>query len=297
MTMHAHTRGQRYLEHLTRADLDLLVRAAGTTGHLDDAAVQGQPAHLERLLADPVAYEAIFVPSADDHDPLVGVSPFLAFAVAIHRARDELAELTYVQEWMGPRQRVPVFATDELRGFLDDPDHRLFLAELLASYTHVGSGAITVRRHGVVYRRRFSELDLSGLAGLLDVVVDEARPGLYRRLGDLSLLLTGVFPDHTARSRFAPIEVDRLARALHPAGGVQTEQLLDALATRGAVGLLEQLGQRWYRLALETASIRTAALAAVESIGDRFVDARRVLNHLTDRHLFPFRARWFPSAN
>ena len=219
----------------------------------------------------------------------------LAFAVAVHRAGAELADLSYVQEWTGPRQRVPVFVTDELRAFLDAPDHRLFLAELLASYTHVAGGALTVRRRGVVYRRRFSELDLAALAGLLDLATEDARPGLYRRLGDLALFLTGVFPDHTARHGFAPIEVDRLARAVYPAADARTERLLDALAARGAVGLLEELGQRWYRLALETAGARTGTFATLQTVGERFVEARRVLNHLTDRHLFPFRARWFPN--
>lgn len=298
MTSEPRHQGQRWLAHLTGADRELLTRAAGSRA----AAESGlQPERIEGLLAEPAVFEAVF-PGGQGQGPgrseqLVGVSPFLAFAVAIHRSRAELAELPYVQEWAGPRQRVPVFATAELRAFLDDPGHRLFLAELLASYTHVAGGAVAVRRHGAVYRRRFSELDLTALAGLLDMVTEESRPGLYRRLGDLALFLTGVFPDHTARRRFAPIEVDRLARALYPATGVRAEQLLEALAARGAVGLLEQLGPRWYRLALSAADVHTGGLRVLRSVGEQFVDARRVLNHLTDRYLFPFRAQWFPSAN
>lgn len=296
VTMDAHTRGRRYLDHLTPADRELLVRTAGAA--IEPGELSRQPERVETLLAAPAVSDAVF-PQAPPEGPdrLVGTSPFLAFAVAVHRSRAELADLPYVQEWAGPRQRVPVFATGELREFLDDPGHRLFLAELLASYTHVGGGAIAVRHRGAVYRRRVSELDLASLAGLLGTVTEESRPGLYRRLGDLALFLTGVFPDHTARHRFAPIEVDRLARALHPAADVRTEQLLEALAARGAVGLLEQLGRRWYRLALEAASVRTGGLTVLRSVGEQFVDARRVLNHLTDRYLFPFRAHWFPSAN
>lgn len=281
---------------MTWTDRELLVRAAGRAVDLDKGEDLGRrPEHIEALLADPAVFAAVFPSSAQPHDPLVGVSPFLAFAVAIHRSRAELADLPYLQEWTGPRQRIPVLATEQLRTFLDDPGHRLFLTELLGSYTHVASGAISVRRHGVVYRRRFSELDLSALAGLLDTAPEETRPGLYRRLGDLALFLTGVFPDHTARSSFAPIEVERLARALHPAAGVHSEQLSEALTVRGAVGLLEELGQRWYRLALETAAAESRGLGILRSVGERFVDARRVLNHLTDRHLFPFRTRWFPT--
>jgi hypothetical protein len=295
--MDPHTRGRAYGEHLTRRDRELLVRAVGLAAGVTAEELRRRPERVEALLAEPAVFDAVFARSQDRQAALVGVSPFLAFALAVHRARAELADLSYVQEWTGPRQRVPVFVTEELRSFLDAPDHRLFLAELLASYTHVAGGAFTVRRRGVVYRRRFSELDLAGLAGLLDVATDETRPGVYRRLGDLALFLTGVFPDHTARHSFAPIEVDRLARAVHPTADARAERLLDALAVRGAVGLLEELGRRWYRLALETAGARTGTFATLQTVGERFVDARRVLNHLTDRHLFPLRAHWFPSAN
>ena len=292
--MDAHTRGRIYLEHLTRTDVDLLVRVAADAAGPGHEELRRRPERIETLLAEPAAYEAVFGSDAASDDALVGASPFLVFAVALERARVELVDLPYVQEWTGPRQRLPVFATEELRTFLDDPGHRLFLAELLASYTRVSGGTIALRRHGVVERRRFSELDLTAMAALLDLVTEEARPGLYRRLGDLTLLLTGVFPDHTARHRFAPIEVDRLARALRPAGDAQSDRLFEALAVRGAVGLLEQLGQRWYRLALEGAGHQAGTLAALGSVGERFVDARRALNHLTDQHLFRFRARWFP---
>ena len=47
-------------------------------------------------------------------------------------------------------------------------------------------------------RRRFSELDPVQLAGMLEAVSPAERPGVLRRLGDLALFLTGVFPDHTA---------------------------------------------------------------------------------------------------
>lgn len=291
--MDARTRGQRYLDHLTRADRELLRRGASLADEVDLAR---RPERIEGLLDDPQVSAVMFPETGEEHERLVGASPFLLFAVAIHRSRTELADLPYVAEWTGPRQRLPVFATEQLRNFLDEAEHRLFLAELLASYTHVAGGAISVRRRGVIHRRRFSELDLTDLARLLDLADEQVRPGLYRRLGDLALFLTGVFPDHTARHRFAPIQLDRLARALDTPG-FGRDELVESLAARGTVGLLEQLGKRWYRLALETAGADTDSLRVVGSVGDRFVDARRVLNHLTDRYLFPHRDRWFPSSN
>ncbi len=281
-------RGRAYLAHLTDADRLLLDELGDntTSGRLAD-----DPATVEDLLASDEVYDAVFA-AARGGEAMIGVSPFLVFAVAINRAQREFARATYVQEWAGPRQRVPVFGTDALRGFLDDAAHRLFLAELLGSYTHVSAGAVTYRRHGVVYRRRVSELDLAGLAGLVDHVTEDARPGLYRRLGDLALLLTGVFPDHTARTRFAPIEVERLARSAAP--HTSSDAFLEALEVRGAIGLLEQMGRQWYGKALGTVPVRTDQTVVLASVREQFEQARRVLNHLADTHLFPFRAEWFP---
>src|SRR6266540_1530599 len=115
----------------------------------------------------------------------------------------------FVGEWAGPRQRLPVFDVATLRDFLAAPARRLFLAELLASYVHVASGSVLVQTRRGWRRQRFSELDPVRLAALLDVVPAGERVGIYRRLGDLALFLTGVFPDHTATRAFAPVHAQR----------------------------------------------------------------------------------------
>lgn len=318
MTTDAGTRGRWYLHRLGAADRELLTTVAARVG-LPGPDDPSGPARLEELLATPEVFAAVLpdpdgdpragaahhpvprhripedrMPEPPDPGHLSPVSPFLVFAVAIHRAHRELEPGSVVAEWTGPRERLPVFAGHELRTFLDDGDHRLFLAELLASYTRVTSGAVTVRRHGSLHRQRFSELDPAAMARLLDVVAEEARPGLYRRLGDCSLYLTGIFPDHTARTRFAPVQVDRLARSLHPGA---TDELAEALALHGAVGLLELLGRQWYRLAIETSPVPDRRLADLASVSEHFVHARRALNHLADRWLFPFDVAWLPTPN
>ena len=149
----------------------------------------------------------------------VPVSPFLTFAVAVHRSAAELASLDHVAERAGMRQRVPLFDVPDLRDFLGSPGRRLFLAELLASFTRVASGRYRVRGGGRARTRRFSELDPVRLAGMLDGVPDSDRPGVYRRLGDVSLFLSGVFPDYAAVYAFAPVGAAALLRAAQaPAG-------------------------------------------------------------------------------
>src|SRR6201999_3553427 len=149
----------------------------------------------------------------------VMASPFLACAVPVHRAAADLAEVRYVAERAAARQKVPVFDAPELRDFLNSAARRLFLAELLTSFTRVTSGRYRVTVGGRARTRRFSELDPVRLAGMLDAVPEESRPGVYRRLGDVALFLSGVFPDYVAGQAFSPVNVARLLRAAHvPAG-------------------------------------------------------------------------------
>ncbi|MFN2556334.1 MAG: hypothetical protein ABR592_05580 [Nitriliruptorales bacterium] len=287
--------GLDYLEHLTESDLLLLARSA----RLDPAdparavaRLRADPALVERVLTHPDTLQAV-LGERYEPDSLLGVSPFLLFTVTLHRALQELGNVKFVQEWAGPRQRLPVFGTGDLLSFLSDPSRRFFLAELLASYTHVTSGSLWRHTRRGWRRQRFSELDMARMASLFEVLPAQERAGLYRRLGDLALFLAGVFPDHAATRGFAPIEVERLSRALDSAG---REDLAEMLATRGGMGLLEHLGQRWYGLAVRASlAPQTRATRLVADMAEHFTEARRVLNYLTDRHLFPFRARWFPT--
>jgi hypothetical protein len=290
-----------YTEHLTDADLRLLAGAA----ELPDGTDITDPDLMEALLADPRVFEAVFGAT----DEVVLVSPFLAFGVAVHRAVLDLAGLDYLPERSGLRQVIPVFDTPELRDFLCSAQRRLFLAELLASFTRVASGRYREpsrwdrpgapgaraadggarARAGRSRTRRFSELDPVRLAGMLDVAPEESWPGIYRRLGDVSLFLTGVFPDYSVMHALGPVDVSRLLRAARVPAGER-----ESLETAPALDLLEYLGARWYRAALAAAPVRTDRLTVVGEVATRFRQARRVLNHLADRYLIGGTEPWFP---
>ncbi|MDQ3570483.1 MAG: hypothetical protein M3396_07660 [Actinomycetota bacterium] len=282
----AETAGSRYLEHLSDGDLGLLAGFLGQGSHTA-ADLRSRPAAVEGLLSHPAAFGAVFA-ARGGKEPFLRASPFLVFALAVHRCAVELRGATNVSEWLGPRRRVAVFDVGDLRGFLREPLRRLFLIELLTSYTHVRSGSVLVHTDRGWRRRRFSELDPLRLASLLEVVPEGERVGVYRRLGDVALFLTGVFPDHTATRAFSPIGEARLRRA----AGLGTTDPHQSTPGAGAVTLLETLGRRWYRLASSTAPVRTDAMRVVDEIGERFHHARRILNLVTERHLFPFRDRW-----
>lgn len=286
--------GDGYLAHLGPGDLALVLRLAGVPEGLGDSALRRDPDIVERTLASEEAAHLLLRGGADDpeREALVRASPFLTFAVAVERVAAELAEATYVQEWVGPRMRLPLLGGDDLRELLADRRRRIFLASLLASYTRVSSGTVWRETSRGWRRQRFSELDPVRLAATLDALPESRHPAVHRRLGDLSLFLAGIFPDHTAARAFRPIDLQRLGRAAavaSPSG----QELGEALETAGGVGLLDHLGARWYRLA--AGALAPASSRVLEAIADRFVEARRALNVLADRHLFGTAREWFPA--
>jgi len=298
--------GSEYADHLTDADLGLLASVAVVdTGTAADASsLRSDPVALLRLLEHPGAFRTVLGgtvlggtvlggtvlggPGGAAPGQAVPASPFLVFAVSVQRAAAELASAGHVPERTGPRQRVPLFDAPALRDFLAAPARRLFLAELLASFTRVASGRYRTRVGGRMRTRRFSELDPVRLAGLLEAVPPAERPGVYRRLGDVTLFLTGVFPDYATAHALGPVNA---ARLLHAAQLPASQQ--DRLADSPAIEFWEHLGARWYRAARDLAPVATARITVVGEVADRFRQARRVLNHVTDQYLFPSGNPWF----
>jgi hypothetical protein len=312
-----------YADHLTDTDLGLLASVVPGSGGSPAAAawLRRHPDEIPALLGDPRVFRAVFGPgeaasglgargALETSASLA--SPFLIFAVAVHAAATELQSMDHVPERSGLRQRVPLFDAPELRDFLGSPARRLFLAELLASFTRVrgpvaggqyggatgapaGQGASRGTQQaawpGARGRRtrRFSELDLPRMAAQLDEVPEADRPGVYRRLGDVTLFLTGVFPDYAVAHALGPVNAARLLRSAQVPARDR-----DKLAAAPAIDLFEHLGAQWYRAAWALARVQSARLAVVAEVADRFRQARRVLNHIADRRLFPPGNPWFP---
>jgi hypothetical protein len=280
-----------YLEHLSRRDLQVL----GETVPADPAAVSARiredPSVVDDFLASALLFDRLF---GEDRSVQAGVTPFLIFGVLVNRSAAEVRRARYVAEWVEPGKRLPVFDVDPLRDFVDDGVRRFFLIELLSSFTRVASGHWWVRTRRGFRRRRFSELDLARLVEFAEQGPAAVRPALYRRLGDVSLFLSGVFPDHSAARPLDARDREMLARSAGPAGSELAPVV--AAAGRGAgeeLAFLEDLGGRWYRRAVAEAAARAGPdLSHLEDVADRMPAARRLLNHLSDRHLFRVAPGW-----
>jgi hypothetical protein len=282
-----------YLEHLNDADLALLAAAGGFRSS-DDllAALRESPDRLDALLGEPTLHTMLF--GAGEREALLRASPFLVFSVLVAQSAADLARAQYVEEWVGPGRRVPMFEVSGLRGFLDDPVRRLFLAELLASYTRVASGSIWVQTSRGWRRRRFSELDPLRLVEMAEMAPDAEKPALYRRLGDLALFLTGVFPDYAGTRLLPGHRRQRLQRIMRASDGDAPDAESTPASVPGDLGLLERLGRRSYWLAWKATGAGGFGVARVlGEVAAGFGTARRSLNFLTDRYLFRLREEWF----
>jgi hypothetical protein len=294
--------GTAYLDRLTDADLRALVHADEISVAEADTrirALRRAPALLLDVLDRPAVSSGLLnLGSARDPQRYTLISPFLVFAAAIHRIGTDLSGTGYVPERTTPRLRVPVFDGPQLTAYLAEPLHRLFLAELLASFARSSSGVIITQTAAGLRRRRWNDLDLNRLAGLLDALPEPERPRVWQRLGDLALFLAGVFPAALERALTGRLDPDRLARttglAAPPSGSLAPAELF------------EWFGASWYRLAARRAAAMAGSsggspprvsqsretAATLRDNAEHIHEARRVLNATTDRYLIPISIDW-----
>lgn len=302
--------GDRYVELFSEADLAILHRVAEASpafSRIGIGRMLSDPELLEYFLSSDVLYEELF---GREGEVFVHASPFLGFAVLIHRCARAIADATYLSEWVGPRSRVPLFDTGQTKALLGDREARLFLAELLASFTHVSSGVVLERDRQRLKKRRFSELDLPSLVDLAARSPAPVHAHVLKRAGDLALLLAGVFPDYAGtmlrRSmRFRTAVVRALATATKQGeqGGSAAVLEYDALGddVRG-LEVLEKVVASCYRAAVGDTIEAGGGEAPVASstlrkIAEDARPARRALNFLTDRYLYAYRSSWFGTTN
>lgn len=252
---------RRYDEHLTDRDLLAL------TGDRPDQipALRRRPELVLDLLDRPAVADSVLSAQHDEGGRFRYVSPFLLFAAAVHRASGALVGHASVLDRTAPRSRIPILDGPVIAAFAVEPAHRLFLAELLASYARLSSGVVWRRDERGWHRRRWDDLDLTRLAERLVDVPEAERPGVWRRIGDGALFLAGVFPEFAERTYggTGTLHLSRTAGLQLHADGPVTE-------------LLEDLAGRAYR--------QTRG-AVPPGVVDSPHSARRVLTLVADRHL------------
>lgn len=266
----------QYVDRLSERDIATLATASGiTTTQLSDD-LHHRPWSTPDLFSTETVFDMVMTRA--DH-PAQVVSPFLLFSVLVNRAAGELRSATYLNEWAGVKTRLPVFDIEPVHDYLTDPGRLFFLADLLTNFVVPGQLPVPVD----------DPFDLVGVAAWLDAVSGGNRTAIFRWLGDIALFMSGVFPDHTGSKWIAPPDAEKLGNTV----GLESAEILDLSDALGLSGLdaYETLGSKWYSAAAE--SERSPIVA---DVAYRFRDARRVLNHVTDRFLHELDPGWRLSA-
>ncbi len=258
------------IDQLTEQDLSTLADVIGIPAEEIVKLGRRKPWRLMEYLAEESICEAIL----DRHThPANAVSPTLLFAVLVSVTADELLDASYVNDWVGPRSRLPVFDVETLQDFVSDPVRVGFLARLLASFAAPEPPPVPA-----------NPFDVYSLVQWLDQVEGHDRFLLLRRLGDLALFMTGVFPDRTGSEPLRPLDAMRLGASI----GMTSDEILalsDPASVAPGLDALELLGKRWYEAS-------GSSEVVVLDIAQRFRAARRVLNHLTDTYLYKVEVGW-----
>jgi hypothetical protein len=266
----ARLRALRASMRLTESDLKFVVQTVATRRQDHEhvlALIRHKDDLLEPMLEDPRLAERLIA----EEEVFVRVSPYLMFAVLLRRIRRDLEGESFVVERDARGRRIPVFEAPRAVRFLGDAFTREYLTEVLCSFVRTNTGLLYWKERGAWHKRKFSDVDMDDMIALCHLVEPEFKPRLYKRVADIALFLTGIYPDHTRPAVGRP---RRLA------------------AARRATSDYERDGRRFYVLAAREPEPPWPA-SVFKGLAEGFTLAREALNALSDRYLRPFRERYF----
>lgn len=295
-----------YLENLS--DLDLLILAEGSglvDTHRAAARFRSDTALVLHALNQPGILKSTFRGHASpgtaatvDIDGLrVEPSSFLWFSLVVNDRANSLVTDSLRADVIGDRmfRRFPTAdSSPEPAAVAVDHSLRLFLVELLDSFTVSRSTRSWNAFLPPNATRPIDERSVLDLVGLLSVVDEETKVGVYRRLGDLALFQSalGFSSPRDTRSgagRSHPLAIDvfgadgiaHIAAALP--SPLQREhlrgELFEVLSNMTEQQLHVELGPIWYRTAVHQMHHPLMGRTLI-SIADCFDDARAFLQRL-----------------
>ncbi len=269
--------------NFTDRDLDFVVANAAPGAKNADA--------LKKLVRKDSEFRAAMVGDKklldrilNDEEIFLHISPALYFEALLRQAYHELETITYTEEREG-RASIPVFDTSEVLDFMERPGVVEYMASMMASFTRIQSYTVPVRvRKGVRRRVRYNDMDIDSLVKFAADADPEQRFGYYKRIADVCLFLSGVFPDSARRGYGRMV------------GGVVLPSM-GSRRMRRTIEDYEREGRRFYGMAQGHPAARALELSSVFGIlRDDFTSARKPLNFVATRFLHASRRKLFGVA-
>jgi hypothetical protein len=264
---------------LADRDIDFLVDTVspGTTDKLSLKQILLHDADFRRTY---ITDEAVFKKVIGDDQVLLKISPTLLFEILLRKAVKDLKASSYTFEADGSL-RIPVFDAKEVVALFSQDAVLVYLADMLSSFTKITSYSISFRTRKRIWRKiRFNDMDVPSLMSFCDVVADEYKYVLYKRIADVCLFMTGVFPEYIAHDFRYPLS-----------GEIRPNS---ATKTRTSPKEYEERGKKFYRLAAEHETAAAQRLSEVFwSLHREFVKAKKPLNFMSEHYLHYQKHQWF----
>lgn len=232
--------------------------------------VRDKPDLLDVMLDDPALAERLEA----DQAVLLQISPFLLFHILIRRAHRDLREKVFTVE-VGHDGRLPIFDAREAASLLDDHHIRTYLAEMLSSFTRTETATVVFKGRRGFVRRTYSDLSVDDMIELSGMVEESSRFPFFKRVADVCLFLTGMFPEHL------------IARA--------TGDGIRRVRKHGQRSLAdyEELGKEFYQKAAELHAGDENLTGIFKILADAFTLARKPLSLIAQQYVPQQRREWF----
>ncbi|HLW49060.1 MAG TPA: hypothetical protein VKW09_15020 [bacterium] len=259
-------------ERFTDDDLRFVAEtvAAGRYDAADaPARLRGRQDLLDVMLEDDRLVDRLL----GDDQALLRVSPRLVFSVLLRRVVRDLEQRPYTVE-RAEDETVAVFDATQVRRFIAEPEIWHYLVSMLTSFIRNESLTVLVRRREHYVRRRFNTSSLEDMIDLLGLTGGDDVPWIFRRIGDIALFQSGIFP-----------------QSLRWAGGARNRALRPA-AVPPTLASYEEQGRKFYKLAASRAMDDNGRVLG--ALAEEFSAARKSLELLSDRYLRWTPIRWFP---
>ena len=267
--------------HFSERDLDFVVRNV--------APDSADPTQLKRLISEDTQFRAAMIGDESllqrvqsDDEIFLYISPALYFEILLRNSHRELETAAYTEEREG-RMSIPVFDTPDVLEFMEQPGVVEYLASMMASFTRINSYVTPVRvRRGIRRRVKYSDMDVDSLVKFAANAEPEQRFGYYKRIADVCLFLSGVFPD-SLQSR---------------AGTYGSPPVPRSWRMRRTLEEYEREGRIFYGLAEEHPAARALELSQVfAALKQNFTSARKPLTFVATRFLHAKKRQLFGVAS
>lgn len=227
-----------------------------------------------------ISDEKIFNRVMDDDEILLKISPTLLFEIFLRKAVNDLKQSSYTFEKTGT-MRIPVFDAKDIVDLLTQESLLVYLADMLSSFTKIKSYTFSFRvRKGIWRKIRFNDMDIHSLMSFCEVVADEYKLALYKRIADICLFILGLFPEYVERDY------------RYPLSGEVRPQI--SKKVRISSEEYETEGRKFYKLAAEHQSVKEQDVSKVfQALHESFQQAKKPLNFISEHYLHHQRHKLF----